>query len=246
MEGDTDLAAQTLQLALWSQGGSVMDASSAAQIKVEGDKAFTRQGEGDWQETENFTGGFAPGGDFLTFLEAATNIQLADAAAGDGSGLTRYTFDIDGPSYARYLRDSMQQEMAAKGVLPRGANLDLPAQYVNMTGDGELWLAASGLPVRQLIHLDLPASADADYRTKAEIAVNFTYDDAGALLAANSSPLGINCASGSDCAAWSPVWLPACRRPRARCSCCWQCCRWPCCWRSRAARAGSTRRSVWR
>ncbi len=191
MEGETDLAAQTLQLALWSQGGSVMDASSAAQIKVEGDKAFTRQGEGDWQETDNFTGGFAPGGDFLTFLEAATNVQLADAAAGDGSGLTRYTFDIDGPSYARYLRDSMQQEMAAKGVLPRGANLDLPAQYVNMTGSGELTLAASGLPVRQVIHLDLPASAAADYRTKAEIAVNFSYGDAGALLAASSSPLGV-------------------------------------------------------
>ncbi|MCB0003767.1 MAG: thrombospondin type 3 repeat-containing protein, partial [Anaerolineae bacterium] len=191
IEGETDLAARTLQLALWSQGGSVMDASTAAQIKVEGEKAFTRQGESDWQETENFTGGFAPGGDFLTFLEAATNIELADAAAGDGSGLTRYTFDIDGPSYARYLRDSMQQEMAAKGVLPRGANLDLPAQYVNMSGDGELWLAASGLPVRQLIQLDLPAAGDADYRTKAEIAVNFSYGDAGALLAASSSPLDI-------------------------------------------------------
>ncbi|MCB0231986.1 MAG: hypothetical protein KDH90_23160, partial [Anaerolineae bacterium] len=68
IEGETDLAARTLQLALWSQGGSVMDASTAAQIKVEGEKAFTRQGESDWQETENFTGGFAPGGDFLTFL----------------------------------------------------------------------------------------------------------------------------------------------------------------------------------
>ena len=231
MEGETDLAAQTLQLAVWSQGGSVMDASSAAQIKVEGDKAFARQGEGEWQETENFTGGFAPGGDFLTFLEAATNIQLADAAAGDANGLTRYTFDIDGPSYARYLRDNMQQELAAKGVLPRGANLDLPAQYVDMTGDGELWLAASGLPVRQLIHLDLPAAADADYRTKAEIAVNFSYDEAGALLAANSSPLGINLQPGALRGLVSSVWLPACRRPRASCSCCWRRWRWRCCWR---------------
>ncbi len=198
IEGDTDLAAQTLQLALWSQGGSVLDANSAAEVKVAGDKAFTRQGDGDWQETDNFTGGFAPEGDFLTFLQAATNIQAAGVQTGDANGMTRYTFDIDGPSYARYLRDTMQQELAARGVLPHGITLDLPAQYVDMTGSGELWLAASGLPVRQVIHLDLPAAADADYRTKANISVAFTYRDApGALLAANPSPLGIQLRPGA-------------------------------------------------
>ena len=76
LQGDTDLAAQRLQLAIWSQGGSVLDVNSAAQLTVEGDKAFVRQGEGEWQETQNFTGGFAPEGDFLAFLHAAKNLSL--------------------------------------------------------------------------------------------------------------------------------------------------------------------------
>ena len=194
LEGDADLTAQRLQLAVWSQGGSALDANAAAQVKVEGDKAFARRGDGEWQATDNFTGGFAPEGDFLTFLHAARNIRVADVE----NGLTRYAFEMDGPSYARYLRDQMQQALASKGALPHGISLDLPEQYVNLTGSGELWLAPGGLPARQLIHLDLHAAANADYRTKAKISVTFTYRyQPTPRLAANLSPLLFNLESAA-------------------------------------------------
>ncbi|MEI2688381.1 MAG: hypothetical protein V9H69_01170 [Anaerolineae bacterium] len=184
LEGATDLRAETLQLALWAQGGSLLDPNSAAQVRVENDQTFVRQGEGEWQPAEDFTGGFAPGGDFMGFLAAATNIQAASVGADDNSaGMQRYTFDIDGPGYARHLRDNLAEELARHGALPRGLALDLPEQYVAMSGSGELWLAPSGLPARQRVSLDLPAAADADYRTRAEITIDFSYDQVPALAA---------------------------------------------------------------
>ncbi len=196
VEGTTDLNAKTLQMALWSGGGSVLDPSAAAQVKVENDKTYARLGDGTWQEAENFTGGFAPQGDFLTFLHAAKNIQAA-GDAGD-AGLTRYTFDLDGPQYARYVRDTMQAQVVRAGALPHGVVLALPAQYVDMTGRGELWLSASGRPVRQQIELELPAAANADYRSRADIAVTFVYpDQPDTLQAANPAPLGIDFQPGA-------------------------------------------------
>ncbi|QLQ05247.1 MAG: hypothetical protein HZY76_03465 [Anaerolineae bacterium] len=47
----------------------------------------------------------------------------------------------------------MQAQVARAGALPQGVALALPAQYVDMTGHGELLLSADGLPVRQQIEL---------------------------------------------------------------------------------------------
>ncbi|MBE2233503.1 MAG: DUF11 domain-containing protein, partial [Anaerolinea sp.] len=190
MEGDADLRAETLTLALWSQGGSVLDPASAAQVRVDQDRTYVRQGAGEWQQAEGFTGGFAPGGDFMGFLHAARNIRLADQGAPDSPDLARYTFELDGPGYARYLRDNLQQELARNGALPRNLSLDLPSQYVAMSGSGELWVAPSGLPVRQQIRLDLPPAADADYRTQAEITIDFSFDQAQQLAASPPALLG--------------------------------------------------------
>src|SRR6478672_4788649 len=49
VEGKSDLATRTLQLNLWDQGGSVLDPSSAAQLRVVDGVASMRRGDQPWQ-----------------------------------------------------------------------------------------------------------------------------------------------------------------------------------------------------
>jgi len=178
LEGETDLPDRTLHLVLWSQGGSVLTGAGSVEVKVEGDRAYARQGTQDWQEINNFTTLFAPQGDFMAFLAAAKNVQVSEPAnrrgSGDESHVTRYVFDVDGPAYAAYLRDQMEQYLAEQGDLPPGVELDLPRQYADMTGDGELWLDADGYPLRQVLRLHFPSTPD-EQEISAEVTVDFDF-----------------------------------------------------------------------
>ena len=90
---------------------------------------------------------------------------------------TRYTFRIDGRSYARYLRDQMETYLADQGELPIGVTLDLPKSYVDMTGDGEFWVGENGLPLRQILHLHFPPRPD-EQEITADVTVDFDFGDA--------------------------------------------------------------------
>ncbi|NOZ05781.1 MAG: hypothetical protein GXP41_05440 [Chloroflexi bacterium] len=178
LEGETNLPQQQLHLTLWSQGGSVLDAGSGVEIKVEGDQAYGRRGGEDWQEIDNFMGGFAPQGDFMAFLAAAKNVKREDVKRENTDSrvtrrASRFTFDIDGRSYAAYVRDQLQKRMTEQGELPPGINLALPKQYLHMTGKGELWISQEGLPLREKLYLDLPPGPD-DASITAEVTIDFS------------------------------------------------------------------------
>ncbi|MCB0111651.1 MAG: hypothetical protein KDE53_37265, partial [Caldilineaceae bacterium] len=105
LEGQTDIQAESLHLTLWSDGGSALVPESGLEVRVEGDSAQARQGNGAWEEIDNFIGLFAPGGDFTTYLGAATNVarqapEMRTTPLG-AVRFTRYTFDIDGRAHAR-------------------------------------------------------------------------------------------------------------------------------------------------
>ena len=100
MEGVADLPAESLQLTVWTSGGSVMDPASGVEVRVKGDTATARQGAGQWEEIEGFTGLFAPGGDLMAYTQAAKNViahgtTVRETPMGE-LAVTRYTFDIDG------------------------------------------------------------------------------------------------------------------------------------------------------
>ncbi|RLC61374.1 MAG: hypothetical protein DRI48_10840, partial [Chloroflexi bacterium] len=177
LEGETNIPNSQLHLTLWSQGGSVLTGAGGVEIKVEGDRAYARQGAQDWQEINDFTSLFAPQGDFMAFLSAARNVRVSESASqrvsGGESGVTRYVFDIDGRAYAAYMRDQLEQYLAEQGELPPGVELDLPKQYVHMTGQGELWVDAAGYPLRQILRLDFPATPN-EQEIQAEITVDFS------------------------------------------------------------------------
>jgi hypothetical protein len=70
--------------------------------------------------------------------------------------LTRYTFDLNGVKYAEYMRVQMEENLRRKGELPNKANLAPVRAYVKMTGSGEIWVNAAGLPLRQMINIQFP------------------------------------------------------------------------------------------
>nr|MBC8249032.1 hypothetical protein [Anaerolineales bacterium] len=158
LEGQADLPAQMLQMKLWSDGGNVRTEQDALAIKVEDGQVVGRVGQSAWKEVDDFTGLFAPDQDLLTYLVAARNVTQARQENRGGVSFTRHTFDLDGPAFAQYMRDQMEAELQRKGKLPVGVNLDVIQQYVDMTGQGEIWINAEGLPMRQIVHLNFPPS----------------------------------------------------------------------------------------
>jgi len=177
LEGETDLHERQLHLTLWSQGGSVVDPGSGVEIKVDGDRAYARQDTQAWQEIPNFTGLFAPQGDFMAFLAAAKNVKRENVDSRLTPHISRFTFDVDGRSYAAYVRDQLEKYLTEKGELPPGVSLDLPKTYVKMTGEGELWISADGLPLRQILRLQFPPGPD-DQESRAEATIDFGFRNA--------------------------------------------------------------------
>lgn len=171
IQGKTDLAARQLEFTLWDRGGNVTDAQTGAQFKIDNGRAYARRAEAPWQELDDFSGGFAPEGDFLAFLAGAKNIANAGHETRNGVTFTRFTYEIDGAGFAAFVRDQLEARLKQKGELPYGMNLDLTAQYADMTGRGELWMRADGLPLRQIVNVQFPPQND--YRTQAEITVDF-------------------------------------------------------------------------
>jgi len=155
LEGWADPDQEALAFTLWSQDGSVLNAASGIEVEVEDGRARARARGGEWEEINDFTGLFAPQGDFMAFVAAARDIEVLGQESRAGIAYTRYAFQIDGPRFAAYVRDQLQRQAMEKGELPPGVELELPRQYAEMIGDGELWVTDSGYPLRQELHLQL-------------------------------------------------------------------------------------------
>ena len=168
LEGRNDLQDDTLEMALWGGGVSVANRDAAYQMRVRDGRPEVRTGAGKWQSTGDSTVAFAPEGDFLAFLDVATNMALASdrvpsgsdpaCAALDCSQLAVYTFDLDSRAYAAKLAGLAQEQMIRSGQLPPGASVQMPEHLAGVTGSGELWVDARGLPVRQKVTLANPAA----------------------------------------------------------------------------------------
>lgn len=178
LEGQNDLRAQTLELTLWSGGGSALNAESGVSLRTEGGKSFTRRGGRSassaepWQEGDNIVAGFAPQGDFLGYLAAIRAVTAGTTETRNGITFTRYGFTLDGPAFAAYMHEQMMAAMRAKGELPPGVTLEPSAYYQAMTGVGELWVGENGLPLRQILDLRFPEQKDE--RVEAHMTVNFS------------------------------------------------------------------------
>jgi len=180
IEGEADRTNQKLALKLWADEGRTTSDQGAVEIKVEEGKTWGRSGaDGAWQEVDGATTLFAPNQDLLTYLVAAKNVERLPLEARAGITLTRYSFELDGPVFAQYMRDQMEVEMQRRGELPPNVSLQTATLYAEMTGEGEIWLDGAGLPVRQLIHAQFPPA----YAEQIEVQITTDFAQWGGVVA---------------------------------------------------------------
>jgi uncharacterized repeat protein (TIGR01451 family) len=156
LAGHTDLHAEQMQLRLWSESGSLQQLTSGLEVQVDSGAVRVRQGDGAWEQVDNFTTGIAPEGDFLRFLQAIRDVTPASPQHRAGHTFARYTFTLDGPALAVMFRDQAQQYYHQRGELPPGVLLSVPQQMSEATGAGTLWINEAGLPARQELTITFP------------------------------------------------------------------------------------------
>jgi hypothetical protein len=113
----------------------------------------------------------APTMDYMGYLDAAEQVAHLEPHMVGDTRIERYGFAINGHLLAEQVRDQMQQEM--QGTLPPGMTLSPSPLYQRMTGQGELWVNAAGVPVRQLLDLDIP-QVNEQYDVRLHIDVTFS------------------------------------------------------------------------
>lgn len=172
LEGQTDLHQQTMHMYFWTGSGSVAQPESAVQVRVADGQTFARHNGSDWQAVSAVTDGMAPQGDFLSYLAAVRDVAAHEPEMRAGITFTRYTFRLDGPAFADFMRIQTERRLTELGELPPGVHLESPDFYTTMTGQGELWVAENGLPLRQILQLTFP-ERNAEQVT-AEITVTFS------------------------------------------------------------------------
>lgn len=176
MEGRANVPARELTLSLWQEGGSALDVKDGVEIRIEGERSFGRQIGGEWQELDDVSNAFAPGQDLLAYLAGVKNARTIGEETTTLPGYeirtTHYAFDFDGPAFARYMRDQLEDHLYQTGDLPLNMTLDTPRQYVEATGEGEIWLDERGLPARLHIHLAYPPEQSGE-RVEADVQTDF-------------------------------------------------------------------------
>ena len=75
LEGEADRAAARLTLRLWQNGGSLLDPSSALEIRVANGQAMARRGTDAWETLDHADTLFAPTNDPLAFLAAIKDVR---------------------------------------------------------------------------------------------------------------------------------------------------------------------------
>ncbi len=173
LEGESDLRQKVMEMRLWANGGTVQTESDSVGMKFADGKTFVRKGTGEWKEDATVSlDGIAPQGDFMSYLVAMRDVQANAEESRNGIRFTRYSFTIDGPTFARHIHKQMEAALRAKGELPAHMNLEIPRYYQEMTGSGEVWIGEAGLLLRQVLTLQFPEQKNE--QVHAQIVVDFS------------------------------------------------------------------------
>jgi hypothetical protein len=230
LEGEVDLPARTMGFRMWQAGTSGSgSASGGVDGRVEGDRVYVRGADGSWQEVEDFTANFAPDSDPLAFLGGMVDVrEVPPLEQSPSIHVSRFTFQLDGPKLADYLRDRLVHYLTEQGELPPGVSVDVPSSLRQMGGNGELWVDERGLPLRLTMHLLFPQQ-DNGSQVEADVQTSFSgfpqdepeepFAAIGSLL--NLPPVSLPANAGEAAAATAVVAccliltvILACRRSR--------------------------------
>jgi len=173
MEGEVALPDYTrLQLRLEGTGLDV----PPLELIQDGAETYLLK-DGEKIPVENPAGLASPTTDYLGYLAAAENVQqLPSPEVGGGAGGGgRYTFDFNGPRFAEYVREQMEEQLSSQ--LPPNVSLKPSPLLQRMTGHGELWVDANGLPRRQVMDLEAPEVTQ-EYDARIHLVVDFDFGKA--------------------------------------------------------------------
>jgi hypothetical protein len=156
-----------VQVTLEQDGAVLLPGRAYVELRVAGSgreesAALLRDG----QETYLLQGGEArpvgdalslptPGGDMLAYLAAAEQITLLAPPEGHPH-LTRYGFQLNGMRFEEYMRQQAEKDLAAEPGAPGGLTLKPIRTLQTLSGQGELWVSPAGLPVRQILQIEMP------------------------------------------------------------------------------------------
>ena len=155
--------------------GAGLNAHPATLIQ-EGSQTYILQ-NGERTPLDNPLGLTSPTPDYLGYLAAAKNVRRLDPSsastesAESPNGITRYAFDIDGPRFAQHVLNQMEDSQQ----IPPAARLAPSSLLQRMSGSGELWVDTDGLPLRQILDLDMPQASD-EYDAQVHLVVDFYFD----------------------------------------------------------------------
>ncbi|MDT8305667.1 MAG: hypothetical protein RRC07_07000, partial [Anaerolineae bacterium] len=128
--------------------------SQSATLLRDDGQSFMLQG-GELKPVEDILNLANQTNDILGYLAAAEQVVLLDSPEGHPE-LARYAFVVSGPRFAEYVRQQAEAELQAEPGAPAGLNLQPLPSLQSMSGQGELWVDSAGLPVRQLLDLEMP------------------------------------------------------------------------------------------
>lgn len=173
LDGESNTPERQFQLTVRNDG-SVLNTADALQVRIDGDRAYGRSGNGEWQEMDSFTNAFAPGNDLLVYLAGAKNVQVQPVDAGNFTPTyTQYSFDLDGAALAKRVRDQLELYLSEKGELPAQLSLQTPNLFRDATGQGSLWISQDGLPLRLTLKILYPREASGA-QVEAELKTDFS------------------------------------------------------------------------
>ncbi|MEM7802732.1 MAG: hypothetical protein AAF633_26315, partial [Chloroflexota bacterium] len=176
--GLVNMPEEQLSLTLQTDNGPL-------EIQMMDGSAFGRTGNNQqWIELEDPDLVFAPNNDLMAFSQAAenvtliedwqTSVELDEVTSLRVTGATSmFVFDISGPKFAEYMRDQAEAELRHNGELHYSMQLELSAQFLDMTGSGRLWVNADGLPLYQELTLNFPPERSDLARIEADIITEF-------------------------------------------------------------------------
>ncbi|MHB8133097.1 MAG: LamG-like jellyroll fold domain-containing protein [Anaerolineaceae bacterium] len=205
LEGNADLGNNELFMRLFQDSSSLTDKSDSIEIRIENGETHGRSQDSEWIKLDTFsTEGFAPGNDFSSFLTSATNVKYIKSEKrniteknGQRNSIlvNHFSFNIDSPRFAVYMRDQMVKEYQRAGKLPLGMELSISDEYRNMVSKGEVWISEDGYPIHMEISMLMPQEENGE-QVEALVKTDFTSIARGKLIASLPLPVRITSTLG--------------------------------------------------
>ncbi|MEM7800568.1 MAG: hypothetical protein AAF633_15335, partial [Chloroflexota bacterium] len=215
ISGTFEKESHRMETTVWSDG--TFDPNSGADMLIENGRSYVRQpGQTEWEEVNDFSGSFAPGGDPISFLSGMSNVQETgndERTVGEISiSFTTYSFDLNGPEMAVYVNRISTEMLQRQGELPQGMTSAAGETFRDATGLGRVWIGEDGYLARIELNLSLPTDEDGE-RVEAQLISDF-YDYV--LPEPNLAPSLVERPS-----AWVEATLIAAAQPEARANLIW-------------------------